>query len=59
MRTDRERELDGNEREKPERPLKNGGGERPARIIDKRDERGIPYPGSFPNPLRDRDRGCF
>lgn len=29
------------------------------RIISQRDERGLPYPGDFPNPASDRNRGCF
>lgn len=28
-------------------------------IVSRRDERGIPYPGDFPNPASDRTRGCF
>lgn len=28
-------------------------------IVGRRDERGIPYPGDFPNPASDRTRGCF
>lgn len=28
-------------------------------IVSRRDERGIPYPGDFPNPASDRIRGCF
>jgi hypothetical protein len=28
-------------------------------IISRRDERGTPYPGDFPNPASDRIRGCF
>ena len=28
-------------------------------IIGRRDERGIPYRGDFPNPASDRTRGCF
>jgi hypothetical protein len=28
-------------------------------IVSPRDERGIPYPGDFPNPASDRTRGCF
>ena len=28
-------------------------------IISKRDERGTPYRGDFPNPASDRTRGCF
>jgi hypothetical protein len=30
-----------------------------AEIITRRDERGLPYPGDFPNPASDRTRGCF
>ena len=29
------------------------------RIISRRDERGTPYPGDFPNPASDINRGCF
>jgi hypothetical protein len=28
-------------------------------IVSRRDERGIPYHGDFPNPASDRTRGCF
>lgn len=28
-------------------------------IISRRDERGTPYPGDFPNPASDSTRGCF
>jgi hypothetical protein len=28
-------------------------------IISRRDERGTPYPGDFPNPASDRIGGCF
>lgn len=28
-------------------------------IVSRRDERGLPYPGDFPNPASDRTRGCF
>lgn len=28
-------------------------------VVSRRDERGIPYPGDFPNPASDRTRGCF
>lgn len=28
-------------------------------IVNRRDERGTPYPGDFPNPASDRIRGCF
>lgn len=29
------------------------------RIVNRRDERGIPYPSDFPNPASDSTRGCF
>jgi len=32
---------------------------RPEEVVNRRDERGIPYPGDFPNPASDRTRGCF
>jgi hypothetical protein len=28
-------------------------------IISPRDERGVPYPGDWPNPLGEKNRGCF
>ena len=28
-------------------------------IISRRDERGIPYKGDFPNPASDKTKGCF
>ena len=28
-------------------------------VVSRRDERGTPYPGDFPNPASDRTRGCF
>jgi hypothetical protein len=28
-------------------------------IVSRRDERGMPHPGDFPNPASDRTRGCF
>jgi len=28
-------------------------------IVSRRDERGLPYRGDFPNPASDRTRGCF
>lgn len=28
-------------------------------IVSRRDERGIPYPGDFPNPASNRTPGCF
>ena len=28
-------------------------------IVSRRDEKGLPYPGDFPNPASDRTRGCF
>jgi hypothetical protein len=30
-----------------------------AGIVSRREERGLPYPGDFPNPASDRTRGCF
>jgi hypothetical protein len=36
---------------------KETDGKRP--IVSKRDERGTPYRGDFPNPASDRTRGCF
>jgi hypothetical protein len=32
---------------------------RRSEIISRRDEKGLPYPGDFPNPASDRTRGCF
>lgn len=32
---------------------------RKTEIISRRDEKGLPYPGDFPNPVSDRTRGCF
>ena len=29
------------------------------RVASPRDERGIPYPGNWPNPLGGKTRGCF
>ncbi len=31
----------------------------PAEIVSRRDERGTPYPGDFPNDLSHWYRGCF
>jgi hypothetical protein len=28
-------------------------------IISRRDERGTPYKGDFPNPASDKTKGCF
>ncbi|MDQ6831262.1 MAG: hypothetical protein M3081_20565 [Gemmatimonadota bacterium] len=28
-------------------------------IVSPKGERGLPYPGDFPNPLPDKYRGCF
>jgi len=28
-------------------------------IVSRRDEKGMPYRGDFPNPASDRTRGCF
>ena len=33
--------------------------ERDDSIVSRRDERGQPYRGDFPNPASDRTRGCF
>jgi hypothetical protein len=38
-------------------PKSKKGGE--TDIVSRRDERGVPYPGDFPNPASDRTRGCF
>jgi hypothetical protein len=38
------------------------GKEKPGKvepIVNRRDEKGLPYPGDFPNPASDRTRGCF
>jgi hypothetical protein len=37
---------------------KKNGNEK-GEITSRRDERGLPYPGDFPNPASDRTRGCF
>ncbi|MEP6691665.1 MAG: hypothetical protein ABJD07_10935 [Gemmatimonadaceae bacterium] len=29
------------------------------RIVSRRSEGGVPYPGDFPNPLPGKYRGCF
>jgi len=44
-------------REKP--PEEKPAPKRPDEIVNRRDERGTPYPGDFPNPASDRTRGCF
>jgi hypothetical protein len=31
----------------------------PNPVISRRDERGLPYPGDWPNPLAGTYRGCF
>ena len=28
-------------------------------VVSRRDERGMPYRGDFPNPASDRTKGCF
>ncbi|HVE79406.1 MAG TPA: hypothetical protein VNA89_11115 [Gemmatimonadaceae bacterium] len=38
----------------PKPPAGRGG-----RFVSRRDERGVPYPGDWPNPLGGRIRGCF
>jgi hypothetical protein len=40
-------------------PEEKTGDKRKTEIIGRRDERGVPYPGDFPNPASDRTRGCF
>lgn len=45
------------QKEKPETAEKLEG--RLKKIVSRRDERGVPYPGDFPNPLGDKNRGCF
>jgi hypothetical protein len=43
-----------------ERSPEPKAGEKPKDgIISRRDERGLPYPGDFPNPASDRTKGCF
>lgn len=32
---------------------------KPTSVLSPRDERGTPYPGDFPNPLRGKIRDCF
>jgi hypothetical protein len=36
-----------------------GRAESRGEIVDRRDERGTPYPGDFPNDLARLYRGCF
>jgi hypothetical protein len=31
----------------------------PRGLVSPKDERGVPYPGDWPNPLGDKNRGCF
>jgi hypothetical protein len=38
----------------PERPSPRSGS-----FISRRDERGVPYRGDWPNPVADKTRGCF
>jgi hypothetical protein len=42
-----------------EQPRDQSGVEKKDTVISRRDERGTPYPGDFPNPASDRTRGCF
>jgi hypothetical protein len=44
-------------REKP--PEEKNDQKLPQGIVSRRDDRGTPYPGDFPNPASDRTRGCF
>jgi hypothetical protein len=43
--------------EKPRDEKKSEKSKNP--VITRRDERGTPYPGDFPNPASDSTRGCF
>lgn len=43
-------------REKPREKVEQ---KKPEDIVSRRDERGTPYPGDFPNPASDSTRGCF
>jgi hypothetical protein len=40
--------------EAPGRP-----GRQPGSVVSRRDERGVPYPGGWPNPLGGKVRGSF
>ena len=40
-------------------PERKTGEKGKSEIISRRDEKGLPYPGDFPNPASDRTRGCF
>ena len=43
-----------------DRPQDTKPAEKPKNeIVSRRDEKGLPYPGDFPNPASDRTRGCF
>ena len=43
-----------------DRPQEPKPAEKPKNeIVSRRDEKGLPYPGDFPNPASDRTRGCF
>jgi hypothetical protein len=44
--------------ESPSEPV-SGRGDAHAEIVGRRDERGTPYPGDFPNDLGRFYRGCF
>ena len=48
--------LRGSGKEKPRAPEPR---EKDSDITDRRDERGVPYRGDFPNPASDKTRGCF
>ena len=41
------------------RAADEGRAEARGEIVDRRDERGTPYPGDFPNDLGRLYRGCF
>lgn len=40
-------------------PMQKNEPKRPEDVVSRKEERGTPYPGDFPNPASDRTRGCF
>jgi hypothetical protein len=51
--------LDGDGGRKPEKRDGGKGTSGGDGIVSRRDERGVPYRGDFPNPASDVIRGCF
>jgi len=51
--------LDGDGNRKPEKRDGKKGTPGLDTIVSRRDERGVPYRGDFPNPASDIIRGCF